>query len=184
MGDLFKGRHDPGGKVKTALPPGMGSSAIMSPCRRYRHLLSRFWGDPETAETALWIGMNPSTADADFNDPTITREIGFTQRLTGCRRYIKANIMDYRCTDPKGLLAPGVEPRSPNNLSMICEHAVKARIVVCAWGIPPKPVRHYAGRTIEALRAVGVDLWCLGKTAEGWPRHPLYLRGDTLLERL
>ncbi len=41
-----------------------------------------------------------------------------------------------------------------------------------------------AGKEIvDALKADGVELWCLGKNGDGSPKHPLYLRADTPLVR-
>ena len=42
----------------------MQCDALLSPCRRYRYALWRRWGD---GPPAMFIGLNPSTAD----DPTI-----------------------------------------------------------------------------------------------------------------
>ena len=70
--------HDPGGKVRLVLPDGMRAGATFcGPSNCYRTLLWREWGD-EGAPYALWIGMNPSTADATVDDRTVRREIGFT----------------------------------------------------------------------------------------------------------
>jgi hypothetical protein len=40
----------------------------------------------------------------------------------------------------------------------------------------------YPVAVVEALRTRGIPMFCLGKTATGRPRHPLYLRSDTPLE--
>jgi len=176
--------HDPGGRTRSPLPPGMRGDALFSGCGRYRHWLSREWGGAAPGDPhMLWIGMNPSTARHDVNDPTIVREYGFTERLTGMRAYAKMNVADYRATDPKALVAPGVVARSPVNLPMIRERAADAAVVVMACGLLPRPLRHLFVETVEALRRDSRDLWCLGTTADGTPKHPLYLKASTPLVR-
>ncbi|HEX3862743.1 MAG TPA: DUF1643 domain-containing protein [Stellaceae bacterium] len=95
--------HDPGGKTKLAMIAGVDGKAEFSPCGRYRYWLSRDWSmrrfSDGRAPYALWIGMNPSVAAADVDDPTIRREMAFT-KVMGIDVYVKCNIMDYRATDP------------------------------------------------------------------------------------
>lgn len=181
--DLFPTRegHDPGGRVRLRPLPGVEGRAFFSECRRYRPLLIRKWDDGEKP-TALWIGMNPSTADANVDDPTVRREIDFTRRL-GLQIYVKCNVMDYRATDPKALLAPGVVPSSPENLPTIREQAAYAEKVIVCWGALPKSLRRFALAVEQQLNDDGIAMWCLGRTQDGSPRHPLYVRGDTPLER-
>lgn len=44
------------------------SGALFSPCRLYRYKLWRKWGD---APPAVFVMLNPSTADEIDNDPTV-----------------------------------------------------------------------------------------------------------------
>lgn len=164
--------HDPGGKVRLPLQDGVIGDAEFSPCGRYRLWLSRSWPDEpgQWPGFALWIGMNPSTAESNVDDPTIRREIAFTKAM-GIGGYVKCNIMDYRATNPKSLLT--VIPRSDKNLRCIFDHAQVAKRVIVAWGALPKPLRHYADDVISVMR--GHQLFCMGKTRNGSPRHPLYL---------
>ena len=147
--------HDPGGKVRLSLMPGVNGDATFSADGRYRQLMRRWLGASFPERYILFVGMNPSTADASVNDPTCAREWTFARR-EGFDAMVKANVGDYRATDPKMLLAPGVEASSPANLPAIREAAAGA------------------GR---------VELWCFGTNGDGSPKHPLYLRGDTPLAR-
>jgi len=162
-------QHDPGGKIRLPLQPGVRGSALFSKCGRYRHHLRRYWGYCD-APFVLFIGMNPSTAEADVDDPTIRKEIHFTRSL-GFTDYGKVNVMDFRATDPKALM--NVAPCSEDNLPHIILLAAAAALVVCAWGALPKPLRRYADDVQSALREH--QLYCMGKTKDGSPRHPLYL---------
>lgn len=174
--------HNAGGKVKTALPPGLHGDAVFSECGRYRRLLRRWVGEGFPAHHWLLIGMNPSTAEASFNDPTVSREWGFTTR-EGYKGFVKANIGDYRATCPADLGKPGVAPRSPENLPAILAAAAEADRVVMCYGNLPRPLTEAGAETVAALRDTGIDLWCFGTNANGSPKHPLYLKGTTPLVR-
>lgn len=185
--DLFESpkKHDPGGKVATALPKDMvGHAEFYGGNDEYRLWLDRMWGGATLATPyILWIGMNPSTATAEYNDPTITREINFT-RSWGYSAYAKCNVMDFRATKQADLLKPGVEPRSARNLETIIDYARGAEKIILCYGVPHKSLLHYGPETASVLRqrGYGAKLFCLGKTLLGNPRHPLYLRADTQLE--
>lgn len=176
--------HDPGGKVRIALPEGVIGEAIFhGPNDCYRSWLSREWIRHDLdilPGFILFIGMNPSTADAGVNDSTINRETFFTKRLQ-YRRFVKCNVMDYRATKPSMLRKSDVIPCSEVNLSIIEQFASQADKIICAWGVQHPSLQQYADRTEKLLRTQGRQLWCFGLTAAGAPRHPLYLRGDTPL---
>ncbi|MFT4795519.1 MAG: hypothetical protein ACJAVR_001094 [Paracoccaceae bacterium] len=169
-------RHDPGGKVRLKLAEGVSGSAMFSPCGRYRPLLTRDLAGGDGA--ILWIGMNPSTAAADVDDPTVRRETDFSRRW-GFQRFVKANVMDFRATQPKDLLAEGVIPRSDDNLRIIRAEAAKAARIMLAFGALHPRLAHFGTEVVAALRGDGHDLLCLGLTKAGSPRHPLYLRKDS-----
>lgn len=171
--------HDPGGKVRIRIDSGTIGDAHFSDCGRYRVWLSRSFGTIGSG-TALWIGMNPSTAAAEVDDPTVSRETRFTRRW-GMRNYLKTNVMDYRATHPRMLLEEGIVPRSENNLPAIREFAAGADVIVLAFGALHPRLRRYGEDVVRTLKADGRRLSCLGLTKDGSPRHPLYLRGDSEL---
>lgn len=172
--------HDPGGRVRLALMPGVKGDAVFSADGRYRQLMRRWIGDSFPERYIMFIGMNPSTADANVNDPTCAREWNFARR-EGFSAMIKANVGDYRATDPKTLLAPGVIPVSDANLPVIRNAASKAAMVVLCHGKLNKALQPAGRLLVSALNADGVGLWCFGVNADGSPKHPLYLRQDTPL---
>jgi hypothetical protein len=174
--------HDPGGKRTFAVPAGTRAGALLSRCGHYRFLLWREWGEDDQPAAALWIGMNPSTATADLDDPTIRREVGFTHRI-GLRRYVKANVMDYRATHPSGLTQPGVCPCSVDNLPTIKRAAHSAQIIVLAYGTLPRQLSHYATQVVDMLRQDGRELWAITLNRDGSPRHPLYVAAGAPLIR-
>jgi hypothetical protein len=178
----FEVDHDPGGKVRTGLPTGMiGDARFHGEHHEYRLWLTRQWSANAVAPFLLWVGMNPSTADVNVNDPTISRIIRFSQTF-GFRACTICNVMDYRATHPSDLCRPGVEPCSDKNLEVIIHAAFAAEKVILCHGLVPKVLQKYPDTAVEALRSRNIPLFCLGKTATGHPRHPLYLRSDTPLE--
>ena len=176
------GAHDPGGKVRLALMPGVKGDAQFSADGRYRQLMRRWVGETFPQRYVLFIGMNPSTADGTVNDPTCAREWTFAQR-EGFDAMVKANVGDYRATDPKMLLAAGVKASSPENLPAIRAAAAGADFVILCHGKLNKALAPAGRALVDALRTDGIELWCFGTNADGSPKHPLYLRGDTPLVR-
>ncbi|GAA0624241.1 DUF1643 domain-containing protein [Brevundimonas kwangchunensis] len=166
--------------MRLALMPGVNGDATFSADGRHRQLMRRWLGPVFPDRYILFIGMNPSTADASVNDPTCAREWTFAQR-EGFDAMVKANVGDYRATDPKMLLAPGVVVSSPDNLPTIRKAAAGADLVVLCHGKLNKALQPAGKALIEALREDGVALWCLGTNGDGSPKHPLYLRADTPL---
>jgi hypothetical protein len=171
--------HDPGGKTRLQLQPDITRhNAVFSPDGVYRHALWRFWTHERRPRIALWIGMNPSTADDQCDDPTVRREIDFS-RAWGYRAYCKVNVMDYRATSPADLRKPGVRPCSDSNMWYISTLAQRADIHIAAWGRIAKPLKTFA--TSVALALNEHQLWCVGVNQDGSPKHPLYLKADTAL---
>ena len=187
--DLFpREGHDPGGKVRIKLDVDMvGDAGFSGPDDCYRTWLSRNWTPPtkiiDVDGYALWIGMNPSTADASVDDPTIKKEIKFTKGL-GLGGLIKCNVMNFRATYPADLLKPLVIPRSDDNLPMIIGFALSARKIILCYGDLKPELRRYGVETVAALQQAGHELWCLGITNGGSPRHPLYVKESTSLVTL
>jgi hypothetical protein len=184
MTDLFPElapKHNPGGKTLPMLPGMWGDALFYGDNDQYRVWLSRFWGDAR-GPYGLSIGMNPSTAAHHVDDATIRRDIHFMKRASVCGFY-KVNVMDYRSTKPQNLLLPAVAPRSKLNLPKISELAAGASIIFVCWGSLHPKLQKYGDAVAGALESQGHDLMCLGKTANGNPKHPLYISGDTPLVR-
>lgn len=141
---------------------------------RYRYTLRRRWGAGN--RTALFIALNPSTADETQDDPTIRREIQFA-RDWGFDGLTKCNLFALRSTDPDGMLEVD-DPVGADNDAHILREALKASIIVAAWGAYPlaKP------RAERVLAMLSQRIYCLGLTKDGAPRHPLYLPQQTALE--
>lgn len=175
--------HDAGGKVKTRLPGNLRGDAVFAGDRgQFRPILRRWLGPGEfSGPYALFIGMNPSTASAEHNDPTITREWGFCER-EGFSAYVKCNVSDYRATNPKDLLRPGLDLSSPGNRQTILEQAKGADLVIACWGRVNRALAPLALAVEADLEREGITVRCFGRTQAGHPRHPLFLAKSTPLQ--
>lgn len=141
--------------------------------RRYRRRLWRRWDGGRGV--ACFIMLNPSTADARRDDPTMRRCAGFAKGW-GFAGFDAVNLYDYRATDPRDLFAAD-RPCSRANDAAIFSAAAAADLVVAAWGGRAEAAR--AEAVMSALAAASVELCALGLTRDGAPRHPLYLRRDS-----
>jgi hypothetical protein len=146
------------------------SGADFSTDRRYRYRLYRIWD--ETKPAAVFVMLNPSTADEIENDPTIER---CQQRamMMGYGGIVAVNIFAWRSTDPKKLYGLP-DPVGPDNDRYIREAAMDAGVVVCGWG------KHgnLFNRGLDVLcllREAGVTPHALKVNGDGTPAHPLYL---------
>ena len=147
--------------------------AMFSADRKYRYLLVRRVGFGE--RSILFVMLNPSKADENRNDNTVSRVIDYANRW-GFGWLAVGNLSPFRSTDPKTMLAEGDEPEEvrEENLRVITRMARLVDVVVIAWGFHAK-AESREERTLSALRGTGVDLYCLGTTKDGHPLHPLYL---------
>lgn len=145
--------------------------ALFSPCRRYRYEL---WDRPvRDSGYCMWLMLNPSTADAFKNDPTVERCRRFSMAW-GHENYAVANLFAWRATDPRDMKAKA-DPVGPENDARILAMAQGADRIVCAWGAHGTFL-HRARAVRRLLR--DFPLQALALTRAGEPGHPLYLRGD------
>lgn len=149
-------------------------TAVIPQCGLYRYSLERKVGP--ASWRLLWIMLNPSTADASIDDPTIRKVMGFTERA-GHGVAMVANLFAWRATDPDALRAR-IENGEPHvgedNDAAILRAVAAADAVVCAWGRFPwamSRAREFVAMLEE--KAPGIPHACLGTNKDGSPRHPL-----------
>ena len=147
--------------------------ARFSECGLYRYELTRELGGDRTL---LSIGLNPSTADATKNDPTLRKDIGFARRW-GMGRVVKANAYAYRATKPRDMTIAeknGVDIIGPDNNRTLTELAFRAVVshglVVVSWGGNITKERQLD----MASLLCDFELWCFGSNNDGTPVHELY----------
>lgn len=147
-------------------------SAIISECGQYRYRLER--EVQEYGKVFAYFGVNPSTADANSDDPTIRKMIGFTKR-NGGRRLIVGNVFAYRAKDVVALAA--AEDAFGKEIDVHVKQIIyDADILVPCWGrtskVPVK-LRFAFDNLLDELVASGKPIYHLGYTKCGNPKHPL-----------
>lgn len=175
-------------EAKAAKAEVESSGADISSDGLYRYRLWRRWGP---GKMVLFVMLNPSTADASDDDPTIRKCIGFAKRW-GYAGIEVVNLYALRSTDPSVLLHKDCpDPIGPRNNDVIFRALRTAGLVVAAWGVHgPKPVQGGAvtGRVEyvrKLMRGASANPKCLGLTkSNAQPRHPLMLAYKTPLELL
>jgi hypothetical protein len=158
------------------------SEAVISEDGLYRYVLNRRWSDRPVMP---WVMLNPSTADVTIDDPTIRRCTAFARR-EGCGGICVLNLYAVRSPSPDILRNHGqfkpdlLDPVGPDNdkwLRGLAENGTEVP-VVAAWGANLLA----AARVPAVLELLGsLPVVCLGITAKGAPRHPLYVRADAPL---
>lgn len=147
-------------------------SAVLSACGTYRYRLERTWA--ANLGTCVFVMLNPSTADASVDDPTIRRCVGFA-KAWGYGRLVVGNLYALRATNPK-MLWTVLDPVGPANREHLRRMAAEADLIVCAWGA--HGARNGRGRMVRsallAAAPLNVDVMALGHTRAGEPVHPLY----------
>jgi hypothetical protein len=154
----------------------MDGSAHISNCGLYRYMLSRTWSQTN-ATRVLWVMLNPSTADASIDDPTIKRCIGYA-KAWGYGGLFVGNLYAYRATDPAHLWDAhfnGLDIRGIENDQWLCKMAPVSNLIVAAWGGNADPQR---ARSVTKLLSGFQDVHCIGRTKAAQPLHPLYKSKD------
>lgn len=140
-------------------------TAIISACGTYRYRLERSWS---TGPKVSFIMLNPSTADAEKDDPTIRRCVSFAKSWS-YGGLIVGNLFALRSTDPKALYSHN-DPIGPDNDAHLRAIAVCTEQIVCAWGAHGK----FNDRSLHVARALDrFNLVALKLTKDGFPSHPL-----------
>ena len=160
-------------------------SATISECGRFRYTLSRSLGilTAHTPKVVAFIGVNPSTADADTDDATVRKWRGFATRW-GCDSFVVGNLFAYRATDVRELAKAG-DPVGHENNEHLRAVLDGVDFVVPCWGsrnkLPPS-LRERIDDVRRMLRACASPVRVFGLTASGDPKHPLMLGYSTELQ--
>lgn len=158
-------------------PAYIESTASFDDERIYRYNLLRRWAP---GPTALWLMLNPSTADEIRLDPTLRRCLGFTRSWhpgtypidvpDAYGAFEVCNIYALRSTKPAGLWRVA-DPVGPGNDAAIQAAAKRAAIVIVGWGGNAKPERER--QVAQLLADIGVQPYTLQICKNGSPGHPL-----------
>lgn len=158
--------------------PNIDKGAVISLCEKYRYRLWRVLRPDVHLKTCLFIMLNPSTADAYEDDPTIRRCMRFASEWDYTMLDV-VNLFSVRCTEPKLL---------PHHLDQLCgpDHGyhlssalLSADLVVCAWGKETGTQRPRAARNmLSTIRDHDKIPMYLKLNKDRTPTHPLYLKAD------
>jgi hypothetical protein len=152
-------------------------TAVISSCGKYRYHLCRRIGNGY-GPVATFIMLNPSTADALVDDPTVRKCVGFS-KLWGCGELQVLNLFAYRAPTPAELVS-ALGPVGPKNSEYIRRTvAMTNGPVICAWGAFGGHLRQDEA-VLGLIDGLCVPM-CLGVTKQGRPRHPLYVPYGTEL---
>ncbi|MBB2796905.1 UNVERIFIED_ORG: hypothetical protein GGD58_005824 [Rhizobium pisi] len=158
-------------------------SAVISSCGQFRYRLERECCEPfEGSKVFAYFGINPSTADATFDDATVRKWRGFTIR-NGGHRFIVGNVFSYRATDVRELGTADV-CTGEGHFEHLDQIIAEADVLVPCWGNSdkvPKKLRPLIVTMLHNLRTSGKPVFHFGLTASGDPKHPLMLGYDTPL---
>ena len=166
--------------------------AVLSDDGRYRYTHGR-----RRAPGPLmgFVMLNPSTADAYADDPTIRRCVGFARR-EGLAGIEVVNLFAYRTPKPAALTAAGrggvdiVGPDNDTEIRRLAADRFGVPLVVAAWGQGGPGSQHWsrtlAGRIATVRGLLGARRlhrfrrWDSRVAAP----HPLFLAGNAPLEVL
>lgn len=144
----------------------ISQKARFSRCKLYRYSLSRSWHGG--SGKAVFLGLNPSTADKCRDDPTIRRCVEFA-KAWGCNSMEIVNLFAYRATKPVDLKR-FPQPIGDANDRNIARALSSGTLCIACWGNHGK----FMNRAAE-VQTRHPRLLCLGINQTGQPKHPLYI---------
>jgi len=144
--------------------------AVISDCGLYRYRLTRTWDDSKP--TVAVIMLNPSTADATEDDPTIRRVLDYAKQW-GYGTLAVGNLFALRTSDPNNIYKHE-SPVGPKNDEYLQKIVDEAEMVVVAWGTGGS----IQCREQKVADLLDVDFYALDTTKDGHPNHPLYQPKD------
>ena len=143
-------------------------------CSR-RYQLWREW-DMFNPSFVQFIGLNPSTATAAEDDPTIRRCVGFAKRW-GFGALCMTNLFSQVTPFPSELILPA-DRAWPMDVQKLIDIGHEAGKIICCWGAF-QTAKFWSVDVRQALIADGLKPFVLGLNNDGSPKHPLYLSRET-----
>jgi hypothetical protein len=141
----------------------------------YRYRLSRTWD--ASRPTATFVLLNPSTADATTDDRTVTRCVKYAAGM-GFGQAVIVNLFALRSPDPADIDGHP-DPVGPDNDAHVRAVVGAADRVIIGWGNAGAK----QGRAREVANGLDAELYAIGTTQAGHPRHPSRTPYDVTIER-
>ena len=151
------------------------STCVFSDCRTWRYTLEHRWDTDQPSyvprRTAMFVGLNPSTADESSLDPTLRRVKDYCQAW-GYGGFVMTNLFAFRSTAPAGMKA-AADPIGPDNDTYLdrIAHRDDIALIVAMWGSHGR----FKGRDQQVVDLLKDRLTALRVNADGTPAHCLYL---------
>ena len=145
--------------------------------RQHRYMLWRTW-DLRIKQRAVFVGLNPSRANEQSDDPTLRRCQSFARGWTGrwrCGGLFVVNLYSYCSPSPAELFSTGSKNNHANKrwLSELCGQP--GRLVIGMWG--NHGLRDHRCHTFTDWAAENdIVVHSLAVNFSGTPAHPLYLK--------
>ena len=149
---------------------GIRSTAIYSPCKSYRYLLTRT--HVKAKKSLLFILLNPSTATEFKNDPTIAR-CQKRSEILDYKAFAICNLFAFRTKSPK-IMKNCFDPIGPENNRIIKENVFSADKIICAWGNHGTHLNQ-AEAVVKIIKTKTTSIFHVGLTKKNQPTHPLYV---------
>lgn len=147
----------------------MSRGAEISECGHYRYLLWRKW--TPGLQSLVWIMLNPSTADAEQDDPTIRICCGRAVHM-GFGGILVANLFAWRSTSP-AVMKTVADPIGPENDHYLRRIVAFNPTVIAAWGADGAHLGRDSQVVSLMTRELSTPLLALRLTKSGAPCHPL-----------
>jgi hypothetical protein len=156
-------------------PDGLPERYLYSQDMVFRYAFGRWWGDADLASSVVWVLLNPATGDTEKRRrPTLDRCIARSREM-GANGLLIVNLFAYRHTNP-AMIRSVDDPVGPAGDDALRVLTAAGQATVAAWGSHGS----WLGRSSRVGPLLD-DPMCLGTTAGGEPRHPLYVPAGTAL---
>jgi hypothetical protein len=153
----------------------MNKQAHFSQDGKHRFWLLRSWD--ENPRMVTIIGLNPSTADAQDDDPTIRSCIRIATH-NGFGGFVMVNLFSFISAYPdklKAAIAAGDAMRDETDTT-IARMVANSHKTICAWGS-----WNFIDQRVQRVLELIEQPCCLGINANGSPKHPLYQKTETVI---
>ncbi len=151
------------------------NKCIFSEDRKYRYVLEHKTS-VSNDKRCLFVCLNPSKADENISDNTVTRCINYVTKW-GFGIFVMCNAYAFRSTYPKELIDE-IDPIGQDNYIHIVSESKRADLVIAGWGNLLKNTKHKEAVQDIIRKVANKDIYCLELTKNNTPKHPLYLKKD------